>query len=106
MAIAVQLFWFYILFFSVTSYASCAGLKGCNPCYDSLKGAAKEDIKCETDAQCVAVPHRCGDFYALNKAYSEKYIDKSLTADASKKAPILECKLDSGWNTKICRPKK
>ena len=107
MAIAILLFGFFLSsVFSVSSYASCAGLKGCNPCHDSLRGTEKEDVTCETDAECIAIPHRCGDFYALNKAYAEKYVDKRLKPDPSKKAPILECKFHSGWNAKICSPKK
>lgn len=87
-----------------SSYASCAGVKGCNPCYDSLRGTTLEDVKCETDSECVAIPHRCGDFYALNRSRSEKYTDGKLKLDPAKKAPKLECKFHSGWNAKVCSP--
>ena len=88
------------------SSASCAGLKDCNPCYDSLLGTQKEDVTCQTDDDCIAIPNRCGDFYFLNKAHSKKYIDKNLKPDQSKKAPTVECKLSNGWQAKVCQLKK
>ena len=92
--------------FPISSSASCAGLKDCNPCYDSLLGAEKEDVSCQTDDECIAILHRCGDFYFLNKARSKKYIDTNLKPDESKKVPRLECKFHNGWKAKVCQPKQ
>lgn len=94
-----------ILFFLLpnSSVASCSGLKGCNTCYDSLLGAEKEDVICQTDDQCIAIPHRCGDFYFLNKDRIKNYIDKNLKPDQMKKAPAVECKVHRGWQAKVCQ---
>lgn len=98
---------FLLLYFiSITSHASCSGVPGCNPCYDSLLGLSKEHVVCQADTDCVPVAHRCGDFYAVNKAHAKKFIDKKLKTEKSKKIPELECKFDEGWGNKVCRPKK
>jgi len=103
--ILVAGFVFYSIFPSL-AFASCAGVKGCNPCYDSLLGTSKEDVVCSADADCVAIPHRCDDYYAVNKASSAKFLGKKLSLPKSKKPPILECKFDEGWGAQICRAKK
>ena len=88
------------------SSGSCSGVKGCNPCYDTLLGTTIEDVQCGSDKDCIAIEHRCGDFYALNKKHAKKFIRKDLGASTGKKIPLLVCKFDSGWGTKICQQKK
>jgi hypothetical protein len=95
----------FIAFNPSISYSSCAGVKGCNPCYDSLRGTTKEDVACSKDSECVAIPHHCEGFYALNKAHSAQFIRKNLPPTNSKKLPKTECKFDAAWNAKVCRIK-
>jgi hypothetical protein len=96
----------FLSFFPNSSHASCAGAKSCNPCYDSLLGTEKQDVICNSENDCVAIPHRCDGFYFLNKTHSKKFIDPTLKTNPAKKAPTLECSFNEGWQTKICQAQK
>lgn len=87
---------------STATFASCSGVKGCNPCYDSLLITSKEDVKCESALECVAIEHRCGGYYLVNKAHSAKFEDKKIKQGEPKKMPKLICKFEPAWDSKVC----
>ena len=84
-----------VLIFSMMApgelFASCAGVEGCDPCYDIQSPPGKDFLQCSQKQDCVVIEDGCGRWLAVAKEKAgEVYVRQQRKSTGE--PPLALCK--------------